>query len=54
MYKHLRSFTVPILSKIVIITNFNGPEISFYHSNTQKYNNEFLVIPMIIVDKVAL
>ena len=32
---------MPMLSKIEITIDFNGPEAKLYHSNTQKQNSEY-------------
>ena len=38
--KFLRSFTLPILSKVKITIDFNEQECQIYYSNTQKWNGE--------------
>ena len=52
--KILRNFTLPMLSKIEITIDFNGPVGQFYHSNAQIENSEFFsnFIVTIIVDNL--
>ena len=38
--KILRNFTIPILRKIEITIDFNGPKGHLHHSITQKWNSE--------------
>ena len=38
--KFLKSFTIPIFSKVEITTDFNGQQSQLYYSNTQKWNGE--------------
>ena len=40
MCKFLRSFTIPIFSKVEITIDFNGQQTQLYCSNTQYWNGE--------------